>query len=321
MPLIMTAPFRATIALTSDYYQVARSTAPLSYWRFNESTPTWADEIGNYPMTIVSGTTSNAASLITNDAANLSRFFNINKFAALSVITHSKTKFSVLMWLAASSTSTRRPLALDGQAPYTSIRVNEGGANNIYIGFHTTAGLKSVTGSVTDITQTHCVIATYDEGNQVELFIDGVSQGTTSSPGTAITVTGVVNRIGCDRDNGAIYSGSMDEMKMYQSVINATDAKRMYLVGTGADDNYETLSKSQSPESYWRLSQSSNPFIDEMGNNHATQTNTPSLNQTSLIAADTNDAIRFKEASHEGIFATGFPQFSTTFTMMCWVKP
>jgi hypothetical protein len=123
----------------------------------------------------------------------------------------------------------------------------------------------------------HHIVATYDRDGLLRLYTDGTLDGT---PASISTVTGTIsNAIALQiaaRPTGNRFSGSIDEFRIYNRVLSATEVKNIYNAGTVKSQTSQTSKSTNGLVGYWSFNGADSAgitYYDRSGqNNHATTT-------------------------------------------------
>ncbi len=310
MPLITgTVRFTPVILPLSDYYQVARSIAPLGYWRFGETSGSNATNVigtgnGIYSNSPTLGTTG----LIVNDTDTAVIFDGTTQFVNLGAFTNFNSfPVSFVFWVNCSSFAALNAVINShaGTSTYTGISVIIETDGNIAVRYGDGGGIGSTnrksfktTVSPASVSTTHEVAVVCTDFNTVAVYVDGVEYNTTTSgTGASISYTGTFEAArDTDLFVDAYLSGTLDEPKVIKGILTPTDVKRLHIVGsTGSADNYRTLSLAQSPVGYWRLGETSGTTAnDETSNNfNGTYSGDYTLNQGGALTNDTDPSVDF----------------------------
>jgi len=134
---------------------------------------------------------------------------------------NSAAPFTVEFWMNSSDASSGQKLLVDkshGFGDSTGWFFQTGGIGQIGFGFGN-GGAFPGTGSTTNFFDGnwHHIAGTYD-GSTIELFVDGISQGTEMA-GTYVSNTRDI-RIGSARNNGRFFNGQIDEVRISDSVLS-----------------------------------------------------------------------------------------------------
>jgi len=209
----------------------------IGYWRFeggiDGSTAAGADTILDSASTnhgtpfgdpVFTSDVPTSSIPLTGDTNSLSLDFDgtgdtvlIGTDAALN----SAAPFTVEFWMNSSDASSGQKLLVDkshGFGDSTGWFFQTGGIGQIGFGFGN-GGAFPGTGSTTNFFDGnwHHIAGTYD-GSTIELFVDGISQGTEMA-GTYVSNTRDI-RIGSARNNGRFFNGQIDEVRISDSVLS-----------------------------------------------------------------------------------------------------
>jgi hypothetical protein len=153
-------------------------------------------------------------------------------------------KMTISAWIydtagtAAQSLVSRFGLALDGPSFYFGTSdASRGGGNDIEFGPAGTEG-GYTTGNVHQPNRWEHWVMVFDgsqaNANRVTLYLNGVSQTTTTSGTINGNIDSAANvvRIGADADEEADFTGRLDEVRIYNRALSASEAAALY--GSGA---------------------------------------------------------------------------------------
>jgi len=122
--------------------------------------------------------------------------------------------------------------------------------------------------------------------------------------------------IGCDSD-GVGYAIDFD--------MSATEWKIRYnpILSFSQTSGYKNLVLADGAVGYWRLGETSGTqATDELGTNHGTYTNTPTLGSNGVLSGDTDTSVTFTAANSEYVTMGDVLDFERTdpFSLECWFK-
>lgn len=326
----------------AKYFQVARSTAPGGYWKLDEtggSPITVIDEIGinngiqtNAPTVGEIGIDGDTGTSYKNTSATSQR-------VRIPVALWDGTgDFSMSIWIKTTE-SGRSMTFIDRHVVGTTFdnrlscilnrdQTDSYSVNKITIYTRSTSNFfVATTSAVSGLTDGNWhQIVVGRSGSSAFIYVDGDSKALTGS-----IYSGDVNN-GEDYLFGGVgytfvessfwFNGSYDEPKFYNFALTPTDVKRLYLVGTGYDDTYETLSLAQSPGGYWKLDETSGSILDSSGNgNNGSEVGTLTRGETSLVTADPGKAISgFSASDYITVSNDATISPTSSFTVTYWFQ-
>jgi len=229
-------PFTAFIALFSVLPYC--SAATLGYWNFEEGTVGGAatiagsvlDSSANSNIGNPSGEPTYSADVASNPVPQTGQINSLSMsfdgvddtvLIPTSSALNSSGAFTVEFWFNSTDTRSGQRLLVDkshGFGDNTGWAFQtQSGTGIIDFALGTSGGFLAVTtnADLFDGAWYH-IAGTYD-GNTAELFVDGISQGTTTI-GTFISNTRDI-RIASARNNGRFYSGEIDEIRISDTVL------------------------------------------------------------------------------------------------------
>jgi Concanavalin A-like lectin/glucanases superfamily/IPTL-CTERM motif len=210
---------------------------PVAYYRFEETSGTTADDT---TANANSGTYTNGVLLDQASAAKLgraARFDGIDDF--VNTPRGIATSFTLEMWINTTAASLTGTQAYEGNGLLWS---DVGGPGNDFAMAMLNGGLSFFTGNP-DATVTganaindgawHHLVATRTQGGLVEIFVDGVSRGTTTTNNNALTGNPSI-MIGGNTLDGRYFSGLIDEVAYYPTVLSGTRIAAHFLAGSSS---------------------------------------------------------------------------------------
>ncbi len=338
--LINTFTVPAGPSVPSVYYQVARSIAPHSYWRFGGSVKTNVpDEINVNPSqntsmnggtgvvnmlqpALIANETDKAAEITSTATSGFSINVNstgIYNFIEITGIFHISAWINLDDHTASHLSSVSRNRPNDFQNGHQFHYTNTGGNKRLEFNIRQAFGTTSTVGfnnAITDNNTHH--VAVYGDGSFLYLFVDGVQVAVGTNNTVAAGISGNSLRLG-GQLVGQELRGIMDEVQIGEHVSTPTDMKRLYLVGTGSPDDYETLGLAHTPNNFWRLGESSGTSaVDATGGTNGVYANLPTLGFTGLIA-DSDTCVNFNGSNqYVDVTAIGSVSGMTSFTLSAW---
>jgi len=209
---------------------------PVAYYRFEETSGTTAKDSANSN----DGTYMNGVLINQPSAATLGRaasFDGIDDF--VSTPRTVSTDFTLEAWIKTNASSLTGSQAYEGNGLLWS---DVGGAGNDFAMAMLNDGLSFFTGNP-DITVTsakaindgrwHHLVATRAEGVNVEIFVDGVSRGTAATNNSPLSDNPQI-MIGGNTLDGRYFSGLIDEVAYYPSVLSVARIQAHFLAGSSS---------------------------------------------------------------------------------------
>jgi hypothetical protein len=290
-----------------------------AYWAFNAGSGTTAvDSFGNNNTGTLQATAGWTAGKVGANALNLTGASTSWVDVAGPVIDSSET-YTVAGWIKLNTlTGVQTIASIDGTniSPFY-LQFNGGVFNFQQRGSDsTTSTLAFVNGPAPVVGTWYHLAGVYNKtANTIELFVNGVSQGsataTTAWKANGHTVIGKAkwNAVAADFVNGAI-----DEVRFYDVALTRAQIADLY--GTYAD----MITGTTGLLSHWRLGEATPvSAMDDISptNNNGTYVNAPTTGVAGAIAGDANTAVQFDGVSD---YATAARQISTNFSMEFWFK-
>ena len=231
--LTTTAPTISNVPLTVK--GVTNGINTLAYWKFDEDTGTTLnDATGNGYTGSFSGTTGSQW-VIGKINSGLS-FNGTNNFVSLGG-SLSVTNVTVAAWI---KTTTNGRLIFNAQSNnpliYLSVGpTSAGGTNNKVVAyFRTLSGSVLVASGATNVTDGnwhYVAVVRNVSSQQVLIYVDGNLDSTISYTDTG-TITAALNGIG-GVGGGSNFSGTIDEVGIWNQALNATQISELYNSGNG----------------------------------------------------------------------------------------
>ncbi len=166
----------------------------------------------------------------------------------------------------------------------------------------------------------HHIVGTYD-GTTEKIYIDGVLDNSNSASGDVADNVGAAVTLGHTPENSAYLNGFLDDVRIYNRSLSATEVRALYDVGN--PDKVNTAqgdSLEQGLAGYWKLDDASGTTAtDSSGNaNNGTLTNGPTWG-TGQVKGDTvfdgvNDYVTTPNSTAIDMGA------NQDFTLALWVK-
>ena len=207
---------------------------PIAYYRFEETAGTTAkDSTANAnDGTYTNGVLINQAS--TPNLGRAARFDGIDDY--VSTPRTVSTNFTLELWINTTAPSLFGSNAYEGNGLLWS---DVGGAANDFVMAMLNNGLSFFTGNP-DISVTsavaindgrwHHLVATRTQGANVEIFVDGVSRGTTTTNNSPLDGNPSI-MIGGNVLDSRYFSGLIDEVAYYPTVLSAARIRAHFEAG------------------------------------------------------------------------------------------
>lgn len=237
---------RKVLLLTTALSVISATATTVGYWRFDEgidgnaaqgaATVLDSSGLGNHatPQNSPLYTAAVPAAVVRQSGATNTlalRFDGADDVVAIphSASLNTTSAFTVEFWMRSPGNGARQCLLVDKSHGFTDntgwLFQSEQGTGIIFFGIGLGGGspynnFKGVS-SVNDLfdSQWHHLAGTYD-GNVVELFVDGVSQGT-NTLGTYAGNTRDI-RLGNTRELSRFFAGEIDELRITDAVLDRT---------------------------------------------------------------------------------------------------
>lgn len=207
---------------------------PVAYYRFEETSGTTARDT---TVNSNDGTYMNGVLINQSGAANLgqaARFDGIDDF--VSTPRTVSTNFTLELWINTTASSLTGTNAYEGNGLLWS---DVGGAANDFVMAMLNNGLSFFTGNP-DITVTgataindgrwHHLVATRTQGGNVEIFVDGISRGTTTTNNNPLDGNPSI-MIGGNVLDSRYFTGLIDEVAYYPTVLTVDRIKAHFQAG------------------------------------------------------------------------------------------
>lgn len=203
----------------------------VSYWKLDESSGNAADSVGSNTMTN-SGTVSFAAGKINNAATfDGTNYLSKSSQVGLPTLTSS---FSMQAWVNFTATNSRSKGIFSGDGDWSGFLADSGQSNGkVQFGFYNGSSFyrKYSSSAINDGSWHHVVGVRDRSANTIELFIDGVSQGTVSTSGDPVKNGSTPAYIGSLAGDNWI--GSIDEVAYWSRALTSTEVEELYASGSG----------------------------------------------------------------------------------------
>lgn len=208
----------------------------LVWWRFNEGTgtSTTADSSGNSN----SGSLFNSPTWVTGKIGNALNFNGSSQYVYSSSLGSPPQSITLAAWINSGAAggvvfTEQGQVTLNGGWHDVQIEVETNGTVKACIW---TGGLSCVNATASlGFNQWHQVVMTYDVGTTTLTgYYDGVAGGSNSAltkqyPGVLYYAIGAVD--GTSPGNGVYFSGSIDDVRIYNRALSATEVAQLYRVG------------------------------------------------------------------------------------------
>jgi hypothetical protein len=209
---------------------------PVAYYRFEETSGTTAKDSANSN----DGTYMNGVLINQPSAANLGRaasFDGIDDF--VSTPRTVSTDFTLELWINTTASSLTGTNAYEGNGLLWS---DVGGSANDFVMAMLNNGLSFFTGNP-DISVTsanaindgrwHHLVATRTQGANVEIFVDGISRGTTTTNNSPLDGNPAI-MIGGNTLDGRYFNGLIDEVAYYPTVLSVARIRAHFQAGSSS---------------------------------------------------------------------------------------
>jgi RHS repeat-associated protein len=276
----------ARSAQSASYADIVLADSPAAYWRLGESSgSTAADASGHADNgTYLNSPGLGATGLLTGDANTAVTVNGTNQSVSTpaNVLTLPSTSsaFSVEAWFETSASTGKEMIysarSSGQQYAFIELYVSAGklyGAieANYSLNTYTVGGGSSVSDGLP-----HYVVFTRDTSGTMHLFLDGVevNTATDNGPGNGASTGLDEQQIGADARDGNYFTGTIDEVAVYNSALDTAQVSAHYTAGAQAptvpvSDGYSSAVLADSPAAYWRLGEPSGQrAIDSSSNGY-----------------------------------------------------
>jgi hypothetical protein len=290
-------------------------TAPVAYWKLDESSGNASDSVGSYTLTnnntvaFSSGKINNGADFVDSS----SEYFN----ASSNIIT-ANSALTVAMWVKVSTRSTDSPLC----AQYTSAVAgvwwfNIASGDFLSFSQYDGGSVRTATDNVDIVDGNwHFIVLTVNSAhNSVKFSTDGSSFRTVAI--TAVTnwatQTFTLGKYG----TGSYFNGSMDEVGIWNTELTIDEVQKIYNASRGNSYPF-TDNLTTSLFAYYKLDESSGNASDSSGNGY-TLTNNGTVTYTT---GKINNGALFDNTIGKNLDYNGNLGFAGggTRTYACWVN-
>jgi RHS repeat-associated protein len=340
-----------TALATSAYETNVLSHSPSAYWRLGEGSGNFSDDSGNGNTATANGSltygTTGAIHGDSDTAATLDGSSAYAEAPSSSSLNAPSSAITMEAWVNPTSGGfgPQKPIILKSPtswaAPYYQygmFLIDQGGYPKDL------SPVFSIGGSLQgfDFTNTgwvygswNHVVVTYD-GSYVRGYVNGHVVGTAALTGTISSYAGPID-IGAyanlAKTSSYLFKGGIDEAAVYPTALTEAQVQTDYSYGfaaQGASTSTNTAYTGQvladSPDSYWRLSEASGPYLRDRtahGNDAVASPSGISYSQPSALMTDSDASVSIDGSSG---FAEAPPSTSlngptSAITMEAWVKP
>jgi hypothetical protein len=224
----------------------------VSRWTFDGSdvTDKVYDRVGGNDGYFVGGATSSAKTI--GKVGQALSFNGSNNYVNLgNILDMGENNFSISAWARSTSTAVGNNNGIVYKRG-TSSSVDKGYRLNMPNGtfnFHIADGInfKTLTAGSTgsyNNGQWHHVVAVADRGTDMRIYVDGVLANTTTETNVGNIDSPIPLAIGSLAAGGATYHpflGALDDVRIYNRALNASEVKQIYAEGAGAKVNTDTV--------------------------------------------------------------------------------
>jgi surface protein len=227
-------------AAAADYRSTVLADSPSVYWQLDESSgTTLADSAGSYNLTLTGSYSLNQSSLAGasasvdytgGHAAGADQGPDLSSTDyTLELVTKLDSTQASWAGLISSGGSTANDWAVQRFSSTGDLRVYHGSTSQTFSGGFS---------SIADDSSHHIVITYINSSKIMELWIDGVSQGTVTHSNHPTNKAGYTLRLAASRDPIAS-SGLFDEAAIYTSKLSDARISAHYNAVTAPNDNFE----------------------------------------------------------------------------------
>ena len=217
---------------------------PVAYYRFEETSGTTAKDttLNANDGTYVNGVLINQAS--APNLGKAARFDGINDY--VSTPRTVSTSFTLELWIKTTATSLTGTDAYEGNGLLWS---DVGGPANDFVMAMLNNGLSFFTGNP-DVSVTsaiaindgrwHHLVATRTQGANIEIFVDGISRGTTTTNNNPLDANPSI-MIGGNVLDSRYFSGLIDEVAYYPTVLSVARIRAHFQAGSGSSSSVTSV--------------------------------------------------------------------------------
>ena len=306
---------------TTYPYQVITDGAQYD-WRLNEATGSATYSEVNHPVvydgTMTGGVTVAASAIFAQQAGSMV-FDGTNDLISLPAIDALTSATYEITLQSASAVTDNRFLAFNAQAPYTLCRyVN---ASSLEFRINATGPEIIIASAITQTDALHFV-GSYKQSGGMSMYLNGVLMAEGSAPASFNQVgSDQKNHIGADRTPTDYFDGSIGEVAIYPTQLNAAQIREHYAYSKYTSDTYPFRVIMDGAIGYWRLNEASStdPALNEMGVGFdGTYSGGTTHNVSSLIDNGGGTAVTFDGASGV-VTLDSAPRISERLTLEAWV--
>jgi hypothetical protein len=221
-----------------QYRDVILGTANLAgYWRLDDASGTSAADLGPNAITLTYANTPTlgAQGLLDGDANTAVEFNGTNEYAlgATHASLQGGSAVTLECWVNIDAAGNRCAVGLFGSATDKGYWINLSNPFAFYMSNDGTAQFAATAVTATATSTRYHIVGTYD-GADSKIYVNGVLEGTNSSPTGAIRTVVTASAFAIGR-LGALNSdfadGRVDEVAVYNRVLSATEIAGHYLMG------------------------------------------------------------------------------------------
>ena len=325
------------LATSGSYRSVVLADSPTNYWRLGESSGTSAADLGSSATTLTyTGSPTLGVAGALSSATNTSVTFNgtsqyvVAPNNTLANFERTNT-FSGEAWIKTGAAGNYIILGkMANSVPYAGwvLGILNG---KLYLQPMNTWNSNLIevdsTGSFTD-NLWHHVAFTYDgtsSASGVKLYADGVQLATTTVFNTlsaSMLSSTIPFQIGGRNGANVLFTGSIQEVALYGSVLSLTRIKAHYDAGKHP---YVATVLADSPTNYWRLNELAGTAAYDLGSGATTlaYTGSPTLGATGALSNGTNTSVTFNGTSQYVVAPNNTIanyDRTNTFSGEAWVK-
>ncbi len=224
----------------SAYRAAVLADSPVGYWRFGGNTTTVADELGQHPGTALANVTFGEPGAIVGDPDTAARFVDRSGWIDVPgpFLFTGKVPYTVEAWSKPDAITDYSPILSADGPPNLSPRYGYSfyydlDGTIVFGRYDYDAGGKylAASSSAPSISAWHHLVTTVD-GTTMTIYVDAVVVD--SQPAGNAAATGDDFVIGADSNGtGVRFQGLLDEVAVYDHVLDATAIKHHYDVGMG----------------------------------------------------------------------------------------
>ncbi len=198
----------------------------LAYYKFDDNVE---DALGNYP-----GENKGVGFVLGGLIDQAASFNGIDQYVNIPTGIFGSDKGSVSMWV--KTTQSSRGMLFYGAAqkgngfgPEQELHLNITNDGEIEFYHEGAEGLR-LTANRIDDDQWHHIVATWDVEDVVKLYVDGIEKRSAPHDGNPFVFSDKL-RFGRSGKNERYFDGLMDEVKLYNSVLAASDVQNLFADG------------------------------------------------------------------------------------------